>query len=71
MSWPTFGEHVAKLTAALAEHPDGAHLPVVSTDDQCAHSEPRGPHLQELARWPTEYCLDEYLPEGTTQFVQV
>lgn len=71
MSWPTVGEHVAKLAAALEANPGWAVLPVVSTDGQCNHSEPSSPNIQNLDEWPTEYCLAEYLPEGTTQFVQV
>lgn len=71
MSWPTFGEHVARLAAALEAHPEWSTLPAVSTTDQCDHSEPSGGYLQALDGWPREYCLDEALPAGTTHFVSV
>jgi hypothetical protein len=67
----TLGEYAARLGSFLAANPDAASLPVVATDDQCCHHELGYPSVHELADWPTEYCLAEHLPPGTTHFVSL
>ena len=67
-----FKDFVRCMQEALAKDPTLGDLFVVSTDDQCAHNELNGYVLREAVDgWPTEYCIDETLPEGATEFVRI
>lgn len=68
----TFRQVLQALNDAAAADPSLLDLPCVTTDDQCAHYEVSGHAFkQEVDGWPTEYCIDEALPPGATEFVRI
>ena len=66
----TLREFKAKLDAFVAAHPEALDLTALSVDDQCAHTDVSTPLIEEVEGWPTEYCIEEALPNGATHFVR-
>lgn len=66
-----FSDFVAKMNETLKQCPEWGCLEVVSTDEQCAHTQLYGfVHRETVDDWPTEYCIDECL-NGATEFVRI
>jgi hypothetical protein len=68
----TLRQFIANVNEFAAANPDALDLPLVATDDQCAHFDVTGNvFVEDVADWPSEYCIEESLPDGCTKFARL
>lgn len=68
----TLREVLASIHEATRKDPSLLDLPCVSVDDQCAHTVLSGNVFREgVEDWPDEYCIEDALPPGATEFVRI